>query len=225
MTVAIILMIAFVPQTGIIAIFVCLYFVSNFFDKKNKDNHSKSFKTRPPPRRPEPISSKDDPFKAMGDKYESYIGEKLEEQGEVVIYNGFIMGHNDQGVDLISISPTHKTINFIQCKNWKNMKMGIDVFDDVYGKLSKFYCDHLTYYYSFIPDNINSHASKPYDEGFLNSLIKDIKNSPEDYEIRKTLYASSDRVVDLEVGKYLEMIKSNIFKYKDMKIVFTDQSF
>ncbi len=228
--IAIILVIAFVPYTAIIVIIVCCFLLQDLFKKKGTDNYSENLHrrdplNRTPPRRPEPVTPQDDPLKAMGDKYERYIGEKLEEKGEVVIYNGFIMGHSDQGVDLISISPAHKTINLIQCKNWKKMNMGVEVFDDVYNKLSNYFSDYVTSYFSFQPSIINSHASKPYDEGLLKNLMTDIKNSPEDYTIRKTLYASSEHVVDLEVGRHVEMIKPNIFRYKEMKIVFTDQSF
>jgi len=49
----------------------------------------------------------------------------------------------------------------------------------------------------------------------MNSLRENIQN----YTIQKTLYISSDKVVNLEVGKYLTLIKNNIFKYRDMKIV------
>ncbi|WP_456479962.1 hypothetical protein [Nautilia sp.] len=42
--------------------------------------------------------------------------------------------------------------------------------------------------------------------------------------IRKTLYIASDKVVDLRVGKHLKLIKPNIFKYKDLKIVLKDIS-
>ena len=49
-------------------------------------------------------------FKQKGDKYEKFIGKKFEEKGDLVIYNGFINGYADQGVDIICISTTTKTI-------------------------------------------------------------------------------------------------------------------
>lgn len=225
--IAIILALAFVPEAVVFVIIICCFLFLYLFKKKDPESDSEppyrrgSFNHTPPRR---PVSPKDDPLKAMGDRYERYIGEKLEGKGEVVIYNGFIMGYSDQGVDLISISPTHKTINLIQCKNWKKMNMGVEVIEDIYNKLSKYFpaYDPVS---NFQPSTINSHVSKSYDEGLLKNLMTDIKKSPEDYKIRKTLYASSDQVIDLEVGRHVKMIKPSIFRYKEMKIVFTDQPF
>ena len=45
------------------------------------------------------------------------------------------------------------------------------------------------------------------------------RNNEKTLLIRKTLYISSDKVVDLEIGKHLTMIQPNIFWYQDMKIV------
>jgi len=225
---AVILVLAIVPTPASIIIIVVFFLLEASFNKKGTDSgsrqpHRKGPFNRTPPRKPIIVAPKDDPHKAMGDKYERYIGGKLEAKGNVVIYTGFIMGYLDQGVDLISISPTHKTINLIQCKNWKKMNMDIDVIEDIYNKLSNYFPACGPVFLNFQPSIINSHLSKPYDEDILKNLMIDIKKSSEEYNIRKTLYASSDQVVDLEVGRYVKMIKPSIFRYKEMKIVFTDQ--
>ena len=180
---------------------------------------------RKPPRRPEPAPIKDDPLKAIGDKYERYIGEKLEEEGEVVIYNGFTMGLLDMGVDLISISSVCKSINLIQCKNWKTARMDLNELDNVLSKLSFYDTGNLTSFFSFQAENINRHTTTPYDLQRLEELMLNIKSSPIPYEIRKTLYLSKDKAISEEARFFLENIEHNIYRYKDMKIVIEDGAF
>ena len=78
------------------------------------------------------INEETDALKIMGDEYERFIGSKLEEKGELVIYNGFIFGHYDEGIDIISISLDHKVINLIQCKNWKNKDLTLNDVSEIY---------------------------------------------------------------------------------------------
>jgi hypothetical protein len=40
-----------------------------------------------------------------------------------------------------------------------------------------------------------------------------------DFRVRKTLYMSSDKVMNLKVGSQLTLIKPNIFRFKELKIV------
>ncbi len=57
--------------------------------------------------------------KEKGDSYEKYIGKKLENKGQLVIYNGLIHGYDDKGVDIISISSASETINLkLRVKNY-----------------------------------------------------------------------------------------------------------
>ena len=48
-----------------------------------------------------------------------------------------------------------------------------------------------------------------------------LRINKKEFTIRKTLYVSSDKVIDLAIGKKLMMIQRNIFRYEDMKIVVT----
>ena len=59
------------------------------------------------------INKENDPLKIMGDNFERLIGLNFEIKNEVVIYNGFIRGIMDEGVDIISISLENKIVNLI----------------------------------------------------------------------------------------------------------------
>ena len=61
-----------------------------------------------------------DLLKAKGDRYESAVGLGYEVRGDLVIYNGFIKGMKDEGVDIVAISSKQKSIHLVQCKNWDN---------------------------------------------------------------------------------------------------------
>ena len=63
--------------------------------------------------------SKENSLKEQGDAYERFIGKQFEEKGYLVIYNGFICGFDDGGVDLVAISADAKILYLIQCKNWQ----------------------------------------------------------------------------------------------------------
>jgi len=158
-----------------------------------------------------------DPLKAKGDAFEKYIGKKFEEKNEIVIYNGFIRGYEDAGVDIISICKDKKTINLIQCKNWTKKTLTLDYIIDIYTKLSSFNFD----FRCSDKDIVCKYLQSKEVINKLNSanILDDVYYNYNNYTIRKTLYISSDKVVDLNIGQELKMMKENIFRYKDMKIV------
>ena len=83
--------------------------------------------------------------------------------------------------------------------------------EEIYKKLS-----YYKYDFKYLSEEeINKYLKIKRDD--IKDIIKD-KNI-ENFTKRKILYISSDKVVDLEIGKYVEMVRENIFKYKDMKIV------
>ena len=157
--------------------------------------------------------------KAYGDAYEKYIGMKLEERGYIVIYNGFINGYEDRGVDLIALSRKKRIVNLVQCKNWHRKEMKVEHVVEVYDKLSA---------YQALPDFFDISAQQILEYLQLNDisrnvivkLLDDVAEDIREYTFRKTLYGATELVVDLAVGRHLKMIKPDIFRYKDMKIVF-----
>lgn len=66
----------------------------------------------------------DDPNKIIGDKYEAFIGCKLESDGWNVCYIGHKLGVRDHDIDLIATQG--KKIIFIQCK-YHNQPLGEDI--------------------------------------------------------------------------------------------------
>ena len=153
-----------------------------------------------------------DPLKTKGDKYEIFIGKQFEKKSDLVIYNGLIKGFEDRGIDLIVISSKSKSVNLIQCKNWENRPLTVDTIESIYSNLDNYNFGH---YVGMECDDINFYLDSPKNNKTILTLLHDSKN----YQRRKTLYLSSDKVVDLAVGQYLTMIKPNIYKYKDMKMV------
>jgi len=153
-----------------------------------------------------------DYLKHKGDLYEKYIGTQFERKGELVIYNGFIRGYEDDGVDLISICTNTKSIHLIQCKNWTRKPILLEDIKKIYLKLSNFNLHRVSH---------KALEIQKYQGEFRSTAnIKHVLSlNKSDYTIRKTLYVSSDKVVDLNIGKYLKLIKPTIFKYHDMKIV------
>ena len=156
---------------------------------------------------------KNETLKEKGDRYEKFIGSKFEEKSGLVIYNGFIRGYEDKGVDIIYISDSKNEINLIQCKNWTKKDMTLDHIKDIYLKIAKYDFDFMELSLLEIQKYLHNYKTIEEIKEILKNIDIDLAN------IRKTLYISSDKVVDLEIGKYLTMIKENIFKYKDMKIV------
>ena len=206
--------VAALPHTGVIsAVIVYLYFQE---EKKEKTiQQERSYESQYTSN-----NDKVDPLKEIGDAYEKEIGKEFESKGDFVIYNGLISGVADGGVDLIVISPDSQSINLVQCKNWHKMKMEHHHISSVYDKLTN-YASNINYSigyivvkYSYVALQKHLHYKKECDE-----IANILKASSNYTNIRKTLYIATDKVVDLDVGQHLTMIKPNIFRYKDMKIV------
>jgi uncharacterized protein with gpF-like domain len=191
----------------------------DYYGKKTpplKTNVNKRPKETKQQKRYKQTHKKEESFtKKFGDDYEKYIGKKFEDKGDVVIYNGFLKGYEDMGVDIIAISEQAKTIDLIQCKNWVKKEMVLDDIKNIHNKLSVYDLD----FFDLGSCDINEHLTKKHNEVFINNLLSSIKYNQQSYKVRKILYASSDRVIDLEIGKFLTYIKPNIFKFEDMKIV------
>ncbi|MFY9099563.1 hypothetical protein OZY48_00765 [Aliarcobacter cryaerophilus] len=206
--------VAALPHTGVVsAVIVYLYFQE---EKKEKTiQQERSYESQYTSN-----NDKADPLKEMGDAYEKEIGKEFESKGDFVIYNGLISGVADGGVDLIVISPDSQSINLVQCKNWHKMKMEHHHISSVYDKLTnyssniKYSIGYIVVKYSYVALQKHLHYKKECDE-----IANILKASSNYTNIRKTLYIATDKVVDLDVGQYLTMIKPNIFRYKDMKIV------
>ena len=160
-------------------------------------------------------ASNEDPLKAKGDRYERYIGKRFEDKGDLVIYNGFIRGFEDGGVDIAVISKDTKTINLVQCKHWSLKILEFDHIEKIYEKLNTYNLDFLRLSANQIDEQL---STKKQNVEIEKSLLT-ARNNEKTLLIRKTLYISSDKVVDLEIGKHLTMIQPNIFRYQDMKIV------
>ena len=206
--------VAALPHTGVIsAVIVYLYFQE---EKKEKTiQQERSYESQYTSN-----NDKADPLKEMGDAYEKEIGKEFESKGDFVIYNGLISGVADGGVDLIVISPDSQSINLVQCKNWHKMKMEHHHISSVYDKLTnyssniKYSIGYIVVKYSYVALQKHLHYKKECDE-----IANILKASSNYTNIRKTLYIATDKVVDLDVGQHLTMIKPSIFRYKDMKIV------
>ena len=206
--------VAALPHTGVVsAVIVYLYFQE---EKKEKIiQQERSYESQYTSN-----NDKADPLKEMGDAYEKEIGKEFESKGDFVIYNGLISGVADGGVDLIVISPDSQSINLVQCKNWHKMKMEHHHISSVYDKLTnyssniKYSIGYIVVKYSYVALQKHLHYKKELDE--IANILKATKNYT---NIRKTLYISTDKVLDPDINQYIKMIKPNIFRYKDMKIV------
>lgn len=153
-----------------------------------------------------------DPLKQRGDEYEKFIGKQFENKGELVIYNGFIRGYEDDGVDIIAISTQTKTIHLIQCKNWTKKPLLLEDVQNIYKKLHNFNLTRITQSVDAIREHLERDKS-------IESIKDILRVNKSDYSLRKTLYVGSDKVVDLNIGKHLKLITPAIFRYEDMKIV------
>ncbi|HIP26379.1 MAG TPA: hypothetical protein EYG80_01860 [Flavobacteriaceae bacterium] len=156
-----------------------------------------------------------DIYKLKGDKYEKYVGAKFEDQNHLVIYNGFINGMYDKGIDLIVISNKRKAVNLVQCKNWDRKQFTISELETIYHKLNNFQLKN----FNISSSEILKYLQIKKDNEEIKNTIKNLQTQFNKYDIKKTLYISSDKVIDLKIGKYLTMIKHNHFRYNDMKIV------
>jgi hypothetical protein len=180
-------------------------------EKPQSDEQFQEIKAKEEPIKPTEI----DPLKAKGDKYERYIGKRFEEKGDLVIYNGLIRDYADGGVDIASISTDAKTINLVQCKHWSLKVLEMDHIKKIYEKLNTHNLDFLR----LGADQIVEHLSAQKQNHEIEELLTTARKNKKNLQIRKTLYISSDKVVDLEIGKHLTMMQANIFRYQDMKIV------
>ena len=230
------------PLTGLVAFLYMIFFMGEPDEKRSVEeilrDHEKilkqhsdykqkeSTKSTSPDvttkqKKPQKTSShtteKIDLLKDKGDLYERYIGEQFEKKDELVIYNGLIRGYEDDGVDVISICPNKKVIHLIQCKNWTKKPMLLEDVKDIYLKLKLFNLSRLSHQ----AIEIQQHQKIFTELGEIKKILLLEKN---DYQIRKTLYIGSDKVIELKIGKYLEMLQPNIFKYNDMKIVIKELS-
>jgi hypothetical protein len=149
------------------------------------------------------------PLKSQGDQYEKHIGKQLEKNDNLVIYNGFIRGVNDNGVDIIVITPKLKMVNLVQCKNWTNKILTIDDIKTIHFKLNNYHSD----YDQITPEDINFYLDQPKPEIKIIKLLRESQR----YNFRKTLYITKD--VDFKIRKHLIIMKPNILKYENMKIV------
>ena len=206
--------VAALPHTGVISA-VIVYL--NFQEEKEKTRQEQERSLESQYIRND---KETDPLKEIGDAYEKEIGKEFESKGDFVIYNGLISGVADGGVDLIVISPDSQSINLVQCKNWHKMKMEHHHISSVYDKLTN-YASNINYSigyivvkYSYVALQKHLHYKKECDE--IANILKATKNYT---NIRKTLYISTDKVLDPDINQYIKMIKPNIFRYKDMKIV------
>ena len=210
--------VAALPHTGVIALVLLPFLFKN--EKTSQNEHLYESPKNPDEEQTHSNNKKADPLKEMGDAYEKEIGKEFESKGDFVIYNGLISGVADGGVDLIVISPDSQSINLVQCKNWHKMKMEHHHISSVYDKLTN-YASNINYSigyivvkYSYVALQKHLHYKKELDE--IANILKATKNYT---NIRKTLYISTDKVLDPDINQYIKMIKPNIFRYKDMKIV------
>lgn len=199
-----------------LALFIVIAIINSLYEnRKNKESFKEYEEKKQEKRQKFYEATKDDPLKIKGDAYERHIGRRFEEKGDLVIYNGFIQGYDDGGVDLATISLEAQTINLVQCKNWTNMQMELRHIRDIYQKLKKHNLDFLHLPIHEVSTRLDS---KKEDETIQN-IMTHARQNLDGYTVRKTLYIASEKVVNLEVGKHLTMIKPNIFRYEDMKIV------
>lgn len=212
-------LLAALPHTGVIAFFLSAFILRH--DKKIKRESPKTnlqSNTQAKPKQTVRETYKyytADPLKMKGDEYERHIGKRFEEKKDLVIYNGFIRGYEDGGVDLVAIPPDSNTINLIQCKHWSKKTIELFHIEQIYSKLNNHNFDFL----DLSESQINAHLSVAKEKTAINNILSTVRMNQKMLTIRKTLYISSDHVVDLEIGKHLTMIKPNIFRYEDMKIV------
>jgi len=178
-----------------------------------------------------------DTLKAKGDRYEAAIGLAYESRGDLVIYNGFIKGMKDQGVDIVAISTKQKRIHLIQCKNWNNRQISPDNLNDIYNKLNqykpyKYSVNNIHSALGFLKKSqnyefkslfIDSEATiNPKFENFRNIIITANKKN---YPIYKVLYIPKIESLDSEA---LDLtLKNNSeskrLSYRNMSIVITPE--
>jgi hypothetical protein len=155
-----------------------------------------------------------DVLKSRGDGYELHIGRMFERKGDLVIYNGFLRGYDDQGVDLIVISKKDQTVNLVQCKHWKRFEFTTEHLNRIYEKLSSYIKD----YDDLALDAIKQYHAIPFTDDELRELIRNSQS----FINRKTLYLASDKVIAEDVYSEIELMRTNIYRYQDLKIVINE---
>ncbi len=136
------------------------------------------------------------------------------------MYNGFIRGYEDKGMDLIVVSPKEKAINLVQCKYWVRKEITLDDVVNIYNKLDVHY-NNLDLFYLSNSEVYNHLQMQNMDMLDVDRIMNDLRDNIANYTMRKSLYAASEKVVNLAIGEHLKMIKPNIFRYKEMKVVFS----
>ncbi len=133
----------------------------------------------------EPLVEKErDLLKVKGDKFEKYIGKKFEDKGELVIYNGFIRGYEDKGVDVISLCPQTKSINLVQCKNWTRKSMFLDDIKNIHTKLSEYDFDFC----NLSSKKVNQYLQLKKDNNSIETILQGTSKNLKKYTIRKTWF-------------------------------------
>lgn len=148
----------------------------------------------------------------MGNYYESLVGRDFEDKSDLVIYNGFIKGNQDGGIDLIAFNKN--IIYLIQCKNWHKMELHIDKLEQIYIKLSKynFAC------FDFQPKEIQKHLQKKKNLKEIEILLLKMKIN-KDRKVGKYLFLSNEEVITKHVKARLKKINNYLYKYKDMNLI------
>ena len=149
--------------------------------------------------------------KQMGDSYEKRIGYLFEQRGDLVIYNGLIRGYKDQGVDVIVLSKTDKTLHLIQCKNWHKKQMYLEDLRTIYAKLGRYRRDYL----ALDIEEISKALQKPLSHKKIATMLQ---TSQRYKRVQKQLYMASDRVITPQMQKALKSSKNGGFVYKDMSV-------
>jgi Holliday junction resolvase-like predicted endonuclease len=144
-------------------------------------------------------------LKVKGDLYERHVGRYLENKGFGVCQYGFRKGMDDGGIDIIAISPADRTRIFVQCKNWTSKPLTLEVLQEITAKLIK---NSTKIKYDDYLDSMNP------------AVVQNYKKSSSSYRDEYFLCISSDKVVDLEIGKHLEMLGKDFYIYDNrLKIV------
>ncbi len=191
----------------LLLLFLFLFIVYRFKKPKNKE--------KPPSKSDITLSTADSFLKQKGDAYEKQIGAIFEKKGLLVVYNGFIHGYKDGGIDIIAIDPINKTINLIQCKNWDKKTFEVEHLLTIYKKLNMFRKDD---YLTVSANHIKQHLQHPYHQN-IKQVLNDARLNFEQYTSCKSLYLANKRTIDLAVSEQLTMSKDKNFRYKDMKMV------
>lgn len=185
-----------------------LFILPSSYNKlKNQDFKPKVEKKSKPK-----FSANKDILTQMGNHYEKLVGFDFEKKCDLVIYNGFIKGNQDGGVDVIAFNKN--IIYLIQCKNWHKMELHIDLIEKIYVKLSNYKLSALNMNQKDVQKHLQKRKSlKEIEQTLLK--IKTQKNK----KMEKYLFLSNEKVITNHVKANLKKINNYLFLYKDMKIV------